>query len=97
MSARPSPFVGGGDDRIAVYAIFVDRMLSDGLLDAAAAELQHMGGAIMALPAGEALRSACESWLSLVVRLAEARNARRTWAVRCATTRGPRFGPLRVI
>lgn len=83
--------------RVTVYAARVKALLSFGQLDVAASELQHMGGAIKVLPAGQGLRNACEAWLSLVVRLAEARNVRRAWAARCAMTRGRRMGPLRVI
>ncbi len=73
-------------DRLDDYAAFVDRLLADGRLDAAASELQHMGGAVKALPAGRGLRNACEAWLSLVVRLAEARIAQRALEARRATT-----------
>lgn len=62
---------------LADYAAFVDRLLADGRLDTAAAELQHMGGAIMGLPVGRVFRQACAEWLHRVVRLAEARNAVR--------------------
>lgn len=84
-------------NRLVGYGAFVDRLLADGRLDAAAAELQHMGGAIMGLPVGCAFRQACVEWLHRVVRLAEARNAKRAWAVRCATAKGRRIGPLRVM
>lgn len=84
-------------NRLVGYGAFVDRLLADGRLDAAAAELQHMGGAIMGLPMGRVFRQACAEWLARVVRLAEARNARRAWVARCATAKGRRIGPLRVI
>jgi hypothetical protein len=84
-------------NRLVGYGAFVDRLLADGRLDAAVAELQHMGGAIMGLPVGRVFRQACAEWLARVVRLAEARNARRAWVARCATANGRRIGPLRVI
>ncbi len=83
MSARRSK---AQVDRLDDYAAFVDRLLADGRLDAASAELQHMGGALKAMPSGRGLRNACEAWLGLVVRLAEARIAQRAAEARRVKT-----------
>lgn len=66
--------------RIAEDANRVDDMLASGKLNSASIALEVMGGAIMGFgPEGGAanFEHCCVEWLSLVVRLAEAKNATR--------------------